>query len=422
MKRIVICCDGTWNKPGNTDMGILVKTNVLKLYEALLPTGSDGIQQVKYYGQGVGTKYSISDLFYGGIAGKGIDVQIKNAYKFIIWNFEPGDELYLFGFSRGAYTARSLIGLIRNCGILLPQYLQLVDEAYSLYRDRNSVTHPDSDLMVAFKNKYTVISRIKFVGVWDTVGALGIPLKLLTWFNKEYQFHDVKLSRDVDFAYHAVALDEKRALFQPTLWELSRSARKEMVNQEIEQVWFPGVHSNVGGGYADSGLSDISLEWMIKKAQATNLDFKESYLRENIKPNPKGVLRKSNSGIFSILSKKSREINKPIVGISEEDDTGLITEYNVIRNEKIHYSCIEREKLFNKYSPKNLINALNFRTPLFPDLSTWKEEWRNNFSPSLLNLYLDKKISPDESPQATKTMEVTKFADDSKMQPGTRNS
>ena len=119
MKRIVICCDGTWNKPGNTDKGVPVKTNVLKTYEALATIGADGIQQVKYYGQGIGTKYSISDFLFGGIAGRGIDRHIKDAYKFIMWNFEPGDELYLFGFSRGAYTARSLIGLIRNCGIML---------------------------------------------------------------------------------------------------------------------------------------------------------------------------------------------------------------------------------------------------------------------------------------------------------------
>ncbi|MFM9909147.1 MAG: DUF2235 domain-containing protein [Chitinophagaceae bacterium] len=411
MKRIIICCDGTWNKPGNTDRGIPVKTNVLKLYEALSSVGQDGISQVKYYGQGVGTKYSLSDIFFGGITGSGIDRHIQDAYKFIMWNFEPGDDIYLFGFSRGAYTARSLIGLVRNCGIMLPQYLHLVDEAYSLYRDRNSITHPDSDLMVAFKKRYSQITRIKFIGVWDTVGSLGIPVKMLMWFNKEHQFHDVKLSSDVDYAYHAVALDEKRALFQPTLWELSHSVRREKVKQEIEQVWFPGTHSNVGGGYADAGLSDISLDWMIQKAQATNLAFKESYLRENIKPNPRAELRNSISGVFSLLSKRIREINKPIIGISEEDDTGVVTEYNVIRNERIHYSCIEREKLATKYTPKNLLSALNFKTPFYPDLSKWKEEWRSYLAPNLFNLYFDKKPDSEDQLKGVKVEPVTKHAE-----------
>ncbi len=388
MKRIVVCCDGTWNKPGNLDNGIPVKTNVQKTYEALAATGSDGVPQVKYYGQGVGTRYKISDMLFGGIAGSGLDRQIMDAYKFIMWNFEEGDELFLFGFSRGAYTARSLIGFIRNCGIMKPEYLHLIEEGYQLYRDRNSITHPDSDLMVAFKRQYSRLSRIRFIGVWDTVGALGVPIKMLTWFNKEYEFHDVKLSADVDYAYHAVALDEKRALFQPTLWELSSSVRREQVKQEVEQVWFPGTHSNVGGGYADSGLSDIALDWMVQKAAALQLGFKEDYIKQSLKPDPAGEFRESANGIFSILSKVSREINKPVKGFNEDNTTGEITEYNIIRNEKIHLSCLEREKKVPKYQPRNLSKALTLKTPLFPDLDKWQPEWKALLKEPILNIYL----------------------------------
>ena len=185
MKRIVICCDGTWSKPGTIDRGKKVKTNVLKMYEALNSIGEDGMPQVKYYGQGVGTRFSVKDKLFGGISGKGIDRNIKDAYKFIMWNFVPGDELYLFGFSRGAYTARSLMGLIRNCGVMKPEFLHLVDEAFGLYRDRNVITHPDSDLMVAFKKSYSQLTRIRFIGVWDTVGSLGVPIQTLNWFNEE---------------------------------------------------------------------------------------------------------------------------------------------------------------------------------------------------------------------------------------------
>lgn len=404
MKRIVICCDGTWSKPGTVDRGKKVKTNVLKLYEALNTVGEDGTAQVKYYGQGVGTRYSVKDKLFGGISGKGIDRNIKDAYKFIMWNFVPGDELYLFGFSRGAYTARSLMGLIRNCGVMKPEFLHLVDEAYGLYRDRNAITHPDSDLMVAFKKSYSQLTRIRFIGVWDTVGSLGVPIQTLNWFNEEYQFHDVKLSSDVDYAYHAVALDEKRGMFQPTLWELSNSVRKENIKQVMEQVWFPGSHCNVGGGYADSGLSDITLDWMIQKARATNLGFKENYLSEKVRPDPAGEIRNSRTGFYNLFPKYTRQINQSQIGTLDDDDSGGILEYNMLRNEMIHYSCVEREKLEPKYSPPNLLNGLKFRTPLYPDLEQWKDEWKSPTVAPLLKSYLDK---PD-APPPTKNEDMVK--------------
>ena len=156
MKRIIICCDGTWNKPGITDRGSIVETNVEKIYNAIDNSNDLPVKQVKFYGQGVGTGFSKKDKFLGGGAGLGIDRNIQDAYKFIMWSYEPGDELYLFGFSRGAYTVRSLGGLIRNCGIMKPEFLDFVTEAYHLYRDRTSLTHPDSDLMKAFKKSYGI--------------------------------------------------------------------------------------------------------------------------------------------------------------------------------------------------------------------------------------------------------------------------
>ena len=378
------------------DLGKPVKTNVQKIYEAIASKGVDAVPQVKYYGVGVGTGYTLSDRFFGGATGRGIDRNIKDAYRFIMWNYEPGDELYFFGFSRGAYTARSLTGLIRNCGVLQAQYLNLVNEAYSLYRDRNAITHPDSDLMMAFKTKYSQITRMKFIGVWDTVGALGIPLSM--WSNKQYQFHDVKLSTDIDYAYHAIALDETRRLFQPTLWEVSKNANNPEFKQEVEQVWFPGVHSNVGGGYADTGLSDIALQWMIEKAQATGLGFKENYLKEKIKPDAKGTIRNSTTGVFAILSKKLRSVNQPRKGKLFDDDTDTYTEYDIQRNEKIHYSCFERSDLISKYKPKNLEAAIKFKTPTWPDISTWKDEWKKFIPNELREFVRDLRNGNDEPP------------------------
>ncbi|MEO6721271.1 MAG: DUF2235 domain-containing protein [Ferruginibacter sp.] len=279
MKRIITCSDGTWNTI-NPDRG----TNVIKLYDAISKMGVDAdgnnIAQVKCYDEGVGTGYSLKDKIFGGATGSGIDKNIKDMYIFIILNYDPGDELYLFGFSRGAYTARSLSGLIRNSGILLPQNLDLVDKAYELYRDKNDYSSPDSDLMISFRNKFAVEEKspIHFIGVWDTVGALGIPLPWYRILNmKKYKFHDVKLSSYVKYAYHALAIDEKRKLFDPTLWTQSYKAIADPGNDQIlEQCWFAGTHSNVGGGYPDSGLSNIALQWLLKKAKGAGLGFTDT--------------------------------------------------------------------------------------------------------------------------------------------------
>ncbi len=376
MKRVIVCCDGTWNQPGIKDRGVIVKTNVQKIYEAI-NAGAGDATQVKFYGQGVGTGFSAKDHFLGGSTGLGIDRNIQDAYKFIMWNYQPNDELYFFGFSRGAYTVRSLAGLIRNCGIMKPEFLHLVEEAYHLYRDRTKLTHPDSDLMKAFKRSYGIDdleTMIKFVGVWDTVGALGIPLRWFGRENRKYQFHDVQLSSQIKYAYHALAIDEKREIFQPSLWELSDKVINDKSIQTCEQVWFPGVHSNVGGGYADSGLSDTTLQWMIGKALDTGLEFDKDYVQK-IKINSGGELRNSATGIYAMLKKKLRDINNDVV-IRIDPDTGEKTKVKVVRNESIHYTCFEREHKFGKkYHPKNISAALNLNTPFDPLKEKWQAEW-----------------------------------------------
>ncbi|GAC1389425.1 MAG: DUF2235 domain-containing protein [Ginsengibacter sp.] len=371
MKKIVVCCDGTWSKPGNIDQGVVVETNVEKIYKAIT-SGSIECLQMKFYGQGVGTGFSIQDHLFGGSFGKGLDTNIQDAYKFIMWNYKQGDELYLFGFSRGAYTVRSLAGLIRNCGIMKPEYLHLVMEAYHLYRDRTELTHPDSDMMKSFKTFYGIENEteIKFIGVWDTVGALGIPVSLFNWYNIRYEFHDIKLSSYVKYAYHALAVDEKRKLFKPALWEVKENtANREQV---CEQVWFPGVHCNVGGGYADSGLSNLTLLWMIEKAQNTGLLFDEATLKA-IKAESCAEIRNSIRGVFKFTPKQLRAINKGI--IKKKDVSGKLIDVKAITNESLHYSCVERYFKIKGYKPKNLYLAYQQPTPFNPLKDQWKEEW-----------------------------------------------
>lgn len=366
MKRIIVCCDGTWNKPGMMDRGQRVETNVEKIYKAVR-TDSGDKRQVKFYGAGVGTSYAISEILLGGGTGMGIDRNIQDAYKFLMWSYEPGDEIYLFGFSRGAYTVRSLAGLIRNCGIMKPEYLHLVQEAYHLYRDRTELTHPDGDTMQSFKRCYGIEPETSatFIGVWDTVGALGVPLSSFNWWNRKYQFHDVKLSSQIKYAYHAIAMDERRRVFQPTLWELNDEAA-DSNGQVCEQVWFPGSHGNVGGGYVDTGLSNIALAWMIDKAKGAGVEFDEEYVKQQA-ANPEGELRDSMSFMYKMFGQLVRGINE-ITGNDEQ-------KRKVKRNERIHLSCFERYHLIEKYYPKNLEIAMKKGADFDPVKDKWKPEW-----------------------------------------------
>lgn len=374
MKRIVVCCDGTWNKPDSVDRGHRVETNVVKMYKAVDTESVPGLQ-IKFYGPGVGTRFAITDQLLGGGTGMGIDRNIQDAYKFIMWSYQPGDQLYLFGFSRGAYTIRSLGGLIRNCGILRPEYLNLVGEAYQLYRDRTILTHPDSDHMRSFRKTYSieVETQIKFMGVWDTVGALGLPLPWFNWWNRKYQFHDVKLSSHVEYAYHALAIDEQRRIFAPSLWELSE---ENMGNskQVCEQVWFPGVHGNIGGGYVDCGLSNIALKWMIDKAKKTGLAFDETYV-ENLVCDSTAEMRKSRSGFYRLMGRLVRKINDEIK-LQKKLSKGEQTSIGKTRNEKIHYSCIERVFHIKNYKPLNLEPAYSRGTSFDPLQETWSPKWQ----------------------------------------------
>ena len=341
MKRIITCSDGTWNRPGTMDRKVVVETNVEKMYKTICSSGPDGIKQCKIYDEGVGTGYTETDKISGGLTGHGLDKHIQDMYTFISLNYEPGDHIFLFGFSRGAYTARSIAGFIRNCGVLRPEHISLVVKAFELYRNRNNYSTPGSDLMTSFRKNYCFedITHTKFIGVWDTVGSLGIPLPWYKFKNKNrYKFHDVTLSSTVSNAYHALSLDERRSLFTPTLWEKSQSAIDNPNDpQNMEQRWFSGVHSNIGGGYADSGLSDIALNWLIEKAKDAGLCYDDDNLKE-IKPNYLGELRNSYTPTYWFWRPSLRKITL-------NDNT---------TNQSIDKSVWERCKADEKYRPANL--------------------------------------------------------------------
>ncbi|MET0865801.1 MAG: DUF2235 domain-containing protein [Nakamurella sp.] len=274
MKRLVLCCDGTWNK---ADVGTV--TNIEKISRCV-ETSSDesGAEQIVQYIRGVGTSYR-ADKLLGGWLGLGLTASILDAYRWLALNYSEGDQIFIFGFSRGAYMARSLGGMITKVGLLRKGGgfgPELLGEARRVYRTTDNAAEA-----AAFREKhcYPDGPAIEFLGVFDTVGALGLPAPLRWWHPN---FHNVELSKQVRHGRHALAIDERRRAFAPSVWQIDAS---ETIDPgQIRQVWFRGAHSDVGGGYQENGLSSITLKWMINEAKGCGLVFNAEQVAAEIAP------------------------------------------------------------------------------------------------------------------------------------------
>jgi uncharacterized protein (DUF2235 family) len=265
-RRLALCFDGTWNS-------VKDHTNVSRIHAAIrnIPDGDRGEPQLKYYDEGVGTRWY--DRLHGGAGGWGLSKNIRQGYAWLIEHYRDKNEIFLFGFSRGAYTARSLAGLIGRCGVPQPptrvgqrSIAEIAKEAYDIYR-----ASPKADeKSKRFVREQSRAARVRFIGVWDTVGALGVPVLNVQFAKK---FHDTELGAHVDHAYHALAIDEHRKDYSAALWTGNRG------DAHMEQRWFPGAHANVGGGYPDDLLPDLALAWIAERARACGLDIPRDALR-----------------------------------------------------------------------------------------------------------------------------------------------
>jgi uncharacterized protein (DUF2235 family) len=325
-KNIVICSDGTWNSPEDTDRGLPSPTNVCKIFKAVLTPGSptpSNVPQLKWYDGGLGAQLgrwgNLLDFVGGVIAsqtkgiaapfsklgvlieggtGLGISQNICEAYTWLCKVYQPGDRIFLFGFSRGAFTVRSLSGMIYHVGLMKSEYVSDVPLHYKRYRDwskevgNRAESSPDKRAVNIIKESDKLHDknqlRIHFLGVWDTVAALGIPLWGWSFevFRLRTAFHDTTLVPIIDNAYHAVAMDEWRSSFMPVLL---KPPPPEVAKPNFEQRWFRGAHADVGGGYARCELADIALKWILVKAVACGLVVDASVL-EDLKADALGPL------------------------------------------------------------------------------------------------------------------------------------
>lgn len=303
-RKLVVCCDGTWNTPRN-------ETNIFRTYrflrerlgnpaELTQKTGvttcggraGDGTEVLLFYDRGIGTDWF--NRMVGGAAGVGLSENVRDAYHFLGQNFVPGSEIYVFGFSRGAYTARSLCGFVKAAGLLERPTEKDVWRAYmDCYATPSRVVaqprgwNPDRVRAWLVEKAGDAVGRlggadvaslprhsgvtIRFIGVYDTVGALGVPVAGATQVNEPIVgFHDTTLGDGVEHAVQALAVDEKRGPYVPTLWTQAADAAA-LAGQSVLQVWFPGVHSDVGGGYGDKGIGNITWDFMMRQAAERGL-------------------------------------------------------------------------------------------------------------------------------------------------------
>jgi uncharacterized protein (DUF2235 family) len=350
MKRIVLCADGTWNVRDQVDKITRKRrpSNVTKVARAILPRASSGIDQIVYYHDGVGTAGGL-DRYTGGAFGEGIEANIRDLYRFIVYNYEPGDELYFFGFSRGAFTVRTLAGFMNKVGLVQKDDDYYVPELYDCYEGSKGPGSPE--WINAFHNikEPRPCPPIGFIGVWDTVGALGAPGFLSQIFNRDkYKYHDVGLNPYIKNAYHALAIDEHRISFEPNMW-----SRPLGWIGTLEQAWFSGSHCNVGGGYAPDGLANEALHWIVEKAESLGLEFDSNYL-QHFSPCFNSVLYDSMTITYKALGQHLRPIGRQVAD-----------------GEVLHKSSIDRRNLAEcHYRPANLEGFLANNGPVAPANTT----------------------------------------------------
>ncbi|GAB5452411.1 MAG: DUF2235 domain-containing protein [Halioglobus sp.] len=301
MANIVICADGTWNRP-EEDLEKDHATNVLKLARGIAP-GNSELKQHVFYDWGLGSYHS---AFSAGVTGSGIHKNILDGYRYIVQNYAAGDAIYLFGFSRGAYTVRALSGLINNCGIVRRPDARLIAGAWDIYKSTHAKDHPDGPRAREFRRDHAHRSRkIALVGVWDTVGALGVPFSLLGLLDRKDEFYDTKMGPNVAVARHALAIDERRVDFEPTVW----TPRPET---DLKQVWFAGVHGDIGGACEpdrDSGalVSDLALAWMLREAKSCGLKL-ERHIEQGLSDGNRARLSRSRRHIYRFRKALLREL------------------------------------------------------------------------------------------------------------------
>ncbi|MFI5251220.1 MAG: DUF2235 domain-containing protein [Bacteroidota bacterium] len=362
-KRLALFFDGTWNEPENN-------TNVWRSKLMLADRSGDGLIQKAFYDEGVGTHWW--DALTGGAFGAGLSANIRQGYRWLMENYDPGDEIFVFGFSRGAFTARSLVGLIAKCGLLKPEAPMSFAQAFDRYKKGKDAL-PIYTLKylenmgeqkfsfeeeVLLKHSYYHRDLIKLVGVWDTVGSIGVPFGDIKGISsRTLQFHDTHLSKVAQHSYQALALDEFRKPYWAILWtrfipDIPDPVRQSLEeNRFVEQRWFSGSHCNIGGGYRDDLMMQRPLAWIQGKANGCGLAFRSEITldEEDLTYLPRDSYSEFLWGLWKMLTLERRYVRwvqpEPV-----KKEKGMVRTVN----ERIDKSVFERCKMLAEYRPASL--------------------------------------------------------------------
>ncbi len=373
VKRIIVLIDGTWNKEGltgNTNVATLDPANRIVAKAFIKPQAANGVVQRVHYHDGVGSDGDAAKKLLGGAIGLGLKQIIRECYGFVVADYATGDEIYLIGFSRGAYAARALAGLIGASGIQCVPDAAMFEIAWQHYRVTPSARAQPAAASsseqkaiasyAAARQAFHDTRDIKSVAVWDTVGSYGIPAGIGLAPLARYVtlvslgFHDTSFGDHIAVGLHAVGVDEHRRPFVPTFWTI---AKGQQPNGHVEQTWFAGAHCNVGGGYPDAGLSDQALIWMIARLQAlTGLEFDSDAVKAGTHPNIAGAIVDSTVGWpIDHAFPHYRTVLSPVAihhgYVANTDDP---SEEHI--NERVHWSVIAKRKgqATAAYNPPNL--------------------------------------------------------------------
>ena len=317
VRNLIVCCDGTGNEYGKNN------TNVIETYTL----ARKGATQIAYYDPGVGTGGWAYDEESGVLravtdqgTGAGLQKNVNDAYRYLmeVYRGPEVDRIFLFGFSRGAFTVRSLAGMLHKVGLLERNADNHVEYAAKIYNRQGNAR-----VAAGFKRTFSRAAPVHFIGVWDTVASLVL--------NEGKRWTNARLNPEITFAYHALAIDERRKDFRPCLWD----ARNTRTGQTLEQVWFAGVHSDVGGYHPQRGLANISLHWMLGKAVTARMEVDRRRLESRrYRPDPHGESQESYRGFWQFRGEHVREIRP---------------------ESKVHSSVwVRRAELSNHYAPDNL--------------------------------------------------------------------
>ena len=359
-KNIAICCDGTANEFSED------QTNIVKLFFTL---AQDPQEQIAFYHPGVGTMEPPGSLtplhrrltrLLGQAIGAGIEHDIRDAYIYLMRSFEPGDKVFLFGFSRGAYTARALAAVLHKYGLMPPGNEPLVPYAIrmliGIHRARGGTREINRLFQLAdeFKESFSPTPcTTHFMGIWDTVSSVG-------WIGSPVKLPYIADNAEIAIGRHAVAIDERRAFFRSNLWH----PKTDGGPKDIKQVWFPGVHCDVGGGYeeSESGLSKLSLEWMIKEAKAAGLlvdpDKEAEILGRNGKPyarpDPQAKMHESLTPAWWL----AEIIPKPHWNWAKKKEgrrPNLFRRRTIPSGALVHQSAFDRHNGYSSRLPKDVV-------------------------------------------------------------------